>query len=152
MEYTHSTFHVDGLRSFNPPGFLNALANDLQASQAVTIPPSVTLVVTSGQCGFREDGSIPEDIHEQVGLAFSNAERTLKIAGVLQGWKNVYQMTCFYVNLDDALIAAIKENKSKWLGTNRPTLTGVTVKDLYMGLRFEMILSAYINPADGAGK
>jgi len=144
LNMTRTLSLSDGLRAFNPPGFLMMLAEDLAASQAIVIPPNVSLVVLSGQCGFREDGTIPEDIHEQIALAFENAERSLKAARVNPGGKNVYQMTLYYANLNEALVAAINENKRKYLAANRPVLTGVKVPDMYGGLSFEMTLYAYI--------
>lgn len=145
MESEQNTSNGDGPRTFNPAGFLSKIAGDLSASQAVVLPSNVSLVVTSGQCGFREDGSIPEDVHEQVEQAFQNAERVLKAAGVTQGWQNVYEMTLYYTSLEEPFISALQSTKRKYLGDNRPVLTGLMVPEGYKGSVFEMTLHAYIS-------
>ncbi|KAJ9640125.1 uncharacterized protein PV06_10656 [Exophiala oligosperma] len=145
MGSDQNTSSRDGLRTSNPPGFLSKIAGDLSASQAVVVPPNVSLVVTSGQCGFREDGSIPEDIQEQVDQAFQNAERVLKAAGVAQGWQNVYEMTLYYTSLDEPFVSALQSTKRRYLGDNRPVLTGLMVPEGYQGSVFEMTLHAYIS-------
>lgn len=41
---------------------------------------SERILVISGQVGMREDGTIPEDPHEQIDLAFENVIRNLRAA------------------------------------------------------------------------
>lgn len=86
-------FASNRIQAFNHPGLLSKLSDDLKLSQAIVLPPNASLVVTLGQCGFREDGSVPEDVHKQIELAFSNTKKTLHATGVVQGWTNVYHMT-----------------------------------------------------------
>jgi enamine deaminase RidA (YjgF/YER057c/UK114 family) len=143
-EYTANSFTTSGVRTFNPPGTLSRVSDELGLSQAIVIPPNSTFVVTSGQCGFTEDLSLPQNVQEQVMLAFENAERTLKEAGVTGGWKNVYQLTTYAPSLDDDWAAAIQAAKAKYLGTNRPAWTGVTVPSLYGGAILEMTIYAFI--------
>ena len=40
------------------------------------------ILVISGQVGMREDGTIPEDPHEQIDLAFENIIRNLRAANM----------------------------------------------------------------------
>ncbi|OAQ59110.2 endoribonuclease l-PSP domain-containing protein [Pochonia chlamydosporia 170] len=138
MEYKQNTFRSSGFRSFNPnSGFAN-VGNELGLSQAIIIPPNASLVVTSGQCGFKNDLSLPVDVREQVMLAWENADKTLKAAGVVEGWKNVYQIASFAPSLNDEWVDAMMEAKAKWMGDNRPAWTGVAVAGLYNNAAVEM--------------
>lgn len=147
MEYTENSFTAYGVRTFSPSGVLSKLGEELTLSQAIVIPPNASLVVTSGQCGFREDLSLPENVDEQVLLAFENAERSLKAAGVTDGWKSVYQMTTYAPSIDDEWAAAMAKAKGKYLDKNRPAWTGITVPSLYGGAKLEMTLHAFIAPS-----
>ncbi|KAL6251768.1 hypothetical protein RBB50_001978 [Rhinocladiella similis] len=145
-EYTKSTFTSDGLRAFDPAGALTEVSNKLHLSQAVVIPAGVQLVATSGQCGFRDDGTFSSNKREQIMQAFANADKTLREAGCKDGWQNVYQWILFYPELDDEYISALREAGAKYLGDNRPTQTGITVAGLYGGSIIEMNIYAYIPP------
>lgn len=128
----------------NPPGILSQVGEQLNLSQAVVLPPNASLVVTSGQAGVGEDGVVPEDTREQIRLAFQNAEKTLKTAGVVGGWNDVYQMTFYYIRMDDEFLSAWREIRKQYLGDNRPAVTGVQVAGLWENLRVELTLYAYI--------
>lgn len=143
-EYTKSTFTSDGIRAFDPLGALTEISNALSLSQAIVLPVGVQLVTTSGQCGFREDGSLSSDKREQIMQAFANADKTLREAGCKDGWKNVYQWILFYPGLDQEYVKALREAGAKYLGENRPAQTGVAVASLYGGAIIEMNLYAYI--------
>jgi enamine deaminase RidA (YjgF/YER057c/UK114 family) len=143
-EYTKSSFNKHGLRACDPAGALLELSNTLHLSQAVIIPAGLSLVTTSGQCGFKEDGSMPSNKREQVLQAFANADKVLREAGCQDGWKNVYQWILFYPALDEEFIEALKEAEAKYLGDNRPAQTGVQVAGLYGGAIIEINLHAYI--------
>lgn len=81
---------------------------------------------------------MPEDVHKQIELAFSNTKKTLHAAGVVQGWTNVYHMTMYYTGLDEKFAAALKKMKTRYLGSNRPALTGLMVKEIYKAVLFEV--------------
>ncbi|KAI5461027.1 Endoribonuclease L-PSP/chorismate mutase-like protein [Mariannaea sp. PMI_226] len=150
MEYTQNSFRGHGLRTFDPQAGFSEISNQLKLSQAIVIPPNASLVVTSGQCGFKDDLSLPIDGREQIMLAWENAEKSLRAAGVTEGWKNVYQMTTYTPNMSDEWTNAMMEAKSKYMGNNRPAWTGVTVPSLYGGAIVEMTLYAFIPPNQGA--
>ncbi len=143
-EYTKGSFTADGVRAFDPAGTLTDLSNRLFLSQAVVLPADVQLVVTSGQCGFREDGSLPADTREQVLMAFANADQVLREAGCKNGLKNVYQITLFYPWVDSDFVAALREAWAKYLGDNRPAQTGVAVAGLYLDAVIEITCYAYL--------
>ncbi|KAJ5108260.1 endoribonuclease l-PSP domain-containing protein [Penicillium angulare] len=137
---------LQSARASNPPGCLTDVANELRLSQAIVIPPNSSILVTSGQCGFKDDLSLPSDLRDEIMLAFENAEKTLQTAGATEGWKHVYQITTYAPRLDEAWLDAMQEAKQKYLGDNRPVWTGVTVPSLYGGARLEMTLNAFIPP------
>jgi enamine deaminase RidA (YjgF/YER057c/UK114 family) len=147
MEYTEHSWAAGGVRSFSTPGFLAKLGDDLGLSQAVVIPPNVSLVVTSGHIGFKEDLSIPENLQEQLALAFEHAEKSLKSAGVTDGWKSVYQMTTYAPSIDEEWELIMLKLKDKYMGKIRPAWTGIVVPSLYGGAKLEMTLYAFITPS-----
>ena len=143
-EYTKGTFTAHGVRAYNPAGALSELANKLSISQAVVLPPGSQLVVTSGQCGFHEDQSLPSDKSEQISQLFANADKSLREAGCRDGLKNVYQYTMYYPEMDDEFVKALVSARNHYFGDNRPTNTGVTVAGLYGGAVLEITFYAYV--------
>jgi enamine deaminase RidA (YjgF/YER057c/UK114 family) len=135
----------DHVQRFNPPGILSQISEQLNLSQAVVLPPNVSLVVTSGQAGVAEDGTIPDDTREQIKLAFANAEKTLKAAGAVGGWRDVYQMTFYCLRMDEEFLSAWRETRKQYLGDNRLAVTGVQVAGLWENLKVEMTLNAYVS-------
>jgi enamine deaminase RidA (YjgF/YER057c/UK114 family) len=51
-------------------------------SHQIEIRGNERLLVISGQVGMRADGTVPEDPHEQIDLAFENVLRNLRAAGM----------------------------------------------------------------------
>ncbi|KAF2160546.1 hypothetical protein M409DRAFT_28930 [Zasmidium cellare ATCC 36951] len=143
-EYTKGSFTAHGVQAFNPAGALTELGEKLSLSQAIVLPPNAQLVVTSGQCGFKEDGSLSSDKHEQISELIANADKTLREAGCKDGLKNVYQYTLYYPSLDDEFIDALVTARDRYLGDNRPANTGVSVAGLYGGAVLEITFYAYI--------
>ena len=143
-EYTQGTFTAHGIKAYNPAGALSRLADKLSVSQAIILPPSARLVVTSGQCGFNEDLSLPSDKREQILKLFTNADKTLREAGCTDGLKNVYQYTMYYPEMEDEFVEALISARNEHFGDNRPTTTGVTVAGLWGGAILEITFYAYI--------
>lgn len=146
MEYSESPLRQHGIRCINPAGGLALVSKQLQLSQAVVIPAGVATVVTSGQCGFKEDGSLERDPEKQIFLAFENAEKTLKAAGVTDGWKSVYQLTSYWPKFDDEFYEHLMAAKQKYMGANFSAWTGVQVPGLYDGAIIELTLYAVLPP------
>lgn len=143
-EYTDGHFTADGVRAYNPAGALNDLGEKLRLSQAVVLPPNAQIVITSGQCGFREDGSLSTDKREQIMQAFENADKTLREAGCKDGLKNVYQYTMYYPVADEDFVAGLVAAWDRYFGPTRPANTGVTVAELYGGAVIEITFNAYM--------
>lgn len=121
-------------------GPLAEVGADLGVSQAVSLPAHARIIITSGQCGFREDLSISEDVGEQVKQIALNAHKLLQTAGAMEGLKAVYQITIYMTEMSDKLLVTWKELKDKY--GIKPIETGVTVPSLYGGAKVEMTFYA----------
>jgi 2-iminobutanoate/2-iminopropanoate deaminase len=63
----------------NPP---NVHAPQGAYTHHVEITENERMLILSGQVGMREDGTIPEDVLEQMEVAFENIFRNLRAAGM----------------------------------------------------------------------
>lgn len=77
------------------------------------------ILVISGQVGMREDGTIPEDPHEQIDLAFENVIRNLRAANMEV--KDLIKLTYYLVGEFDT--ARRREIVSSKLQGHRPCST-----------------------------
>lgn len=121
-----------GLRYFNPAGPQTETADRLHLSNAAVLPLSGQVVHLVGQLGRQDDGSYPDDIAEQLRLAFVNSEKALHAAGVTAGWGAVFAVT-MYVSGNaprDAFVGAYLKCMEDFCGVNRPLVTAVVVKEL----------------------
>ncbi|KAK7403430.1 hypothetical protein QQX98_010796 [Neonectria punicea] len=137
-----SPLNAAGVRFSSPPGTLSAVGSELAIAQAVSLPSDARTVITSGQCGFRDDLSISPDLKEQIETTFLNAEKTLRAAGVADGLQGVYQITLYALQIDDELVQIWREMKMRYMGRHTPVETAVTVPALYGGARVEMTFYA----------
>ncbi|KAI8260700.1 hypothetical protein K4K58_001833 [Colletotrichum sp. SAR11_239] len=126
----------------SPPGALSTVGAELGISQAVCLPANASIVITSGQCGFRDDLSISPRLDEQIEMTLLNAQKTLRAAGVDNGLTSVYQITLYALQIDDELVRIWREMKRKYIGSHAPVETGVTVPALYGGAKVEMTFYA----------
>lgn len=131
-----------GVCFFSPPGSLSTVAAEIGISQVVSLPSNIRTVITSGQCGFREDLSISTNLKEQMEMTFLNAEKTLQAAGVRDGLQAVYQMTIYALQIDAEFDETWRELRTKYMGSHMPVGTAVTVPALYRGARVEMTFYA----------
>lgn len=133
-----------GIKCINAPGMGEKLAPLYNISSVVVIPPNATIYETCGHTGCNSDVEYPDDLTEEILLAFQNVENALKAAGVEDGWKAVYKMNTYHLhNLVDheaGLDAALK----KYLGDNRPAWCGVAVAALAAPARIEITVAAAV--------
>lgn len=127
-------------------GALAQAGETLGVSQAVSIPASARIVVTSGQLGFRDDLSISENLGEQLEQLLQNAQNVLVASGVNDGLRSVYQITLYMLEMSDELVVEWKRAKAKFMGDLKPVETGVTVPALYGGAKVEMTFYAIAGP------
>ena len=64
-------------------------------SHQIEIRGNERLLVISGQVGMRQDGSIPDDLFEQIDLAFENIFRNLRAANM--DVKDIIKLTYYLV-------------------------------------------------------
>lgn len=66
-----------------------------QYSHQIEITGNERMLVLSGQVGMREDGSVPEDAFEQIGVVFENIFRNLQAANM--DVKDIVKLTYYLV-------------------------------------------------------
>lgn len=81
------------------------------------------LLITSGQIGMKADGSIPDDPHDQLAVAFENVVANVDAAGM--ELTDIIKLTFFLVGPMDA--AKRRQQIADALGGHRPTMTVVYV-------------------------
>lgn len=93
------------------------------------------LLFVSGQVGARADGTPPDDLGEEVSLAFDNLAAILDAAGA--GFDDVVDVTMFAVDPDAALPVALPEFAARFGEGPRPAVT-VPGTTWLSGFRFEI--------------
>ncbi|KAF4810989.1 hypothetical protein CGCSCA5_v010292 [Colletotrichum siamense] len=124
-----------------------ASAQDFGVSHAVVVPPNASRIIVGGQLGIKDDGSIPENIEDEVKEAFEHVSRSLKAAGLGDdAWEHVYSVKTFEVAHNGKGIAGVVIPIAKsYLKNTRPVWTGVEVKSLvFPGLHIEITVEAYL--------
>ena len=97
-------------------------------SDAVLIPPGAAILVSSGQIGMLEDGTIPEDTEQQIEAAFDNVEAVLRAAGMTMS--DVVKMTTFIT--DPRYRDAFRAVRARRVGNPPPSSTRIVVTSLSM--------------------
>jgi 2-iminobutanoate/2-iminopropanoate deaminase len=82
-------------------------------TQAIEVSGATRTLYISGQAGQRMDSTIPDDIVQQICLAWQNLEAQLKAAGTTLD--NLVKITTILPNRGD--LAAAWERRSKMLGS-----------------------------------
>ncbi|KXJ88144.1 Endoribonuclease L-PSP/chorismate mutase-like protein [Microdochium bolleyi] len=125
---------------FPGTGALAQVSAILGLSQAVSIPTNGRIIITSGQCGFREDMTISDSMTEQIKQLARNAHKLLQEAGATGGLKDVFQVTVYMTEMTDELIESWKVMKNQY--GLKAVETGVSVPQLYEGAKVEMTFYA----------
>ncbi|GAA5893595.1 hypothetical protein JCM6882_007859 [Rhodosporidiobolus microsporus] len=120
------------------PGAGEELTNLFNYSQSVAIPASALIIKLAGQGGwspssFFELPGPPSDeaAHKtQVKQAFDNVERALAAAGVAEGWKAVYCMRSYSVDIGKTQEAITEELKARCGEGHKPIWTALGVRAL----------------------
>ena len=106
------------------PNELRAYYDSWHFSPAVA---SGGFLFISGCTGMRSDGSISDDLTEQVRQAFQTMEKSLVEAGLT--FSDVIDMTTYHVGLRSHLEAFMKA-KDEFIGEPYPSWTAVGVTEL----------------------
>ncbi|KAK7431027.1 hypothetical protein QQZ08_002557 [Neonectria magnoliae] len=81
-----------GLRFVNWPGG-EAAAESFGISHAVVIPANTQTVTIGGQLGIKDDGTVPENLEDEITEAFDHVTRSLKAVGLGDdAWEYVYEV------------------------------------------------------------
>lgn len=144
MEYK-SPLNKYGLTCINTPGLGEKISSLFGVTSIIKIPPGATTFETCGHTGCDIDLNYPSSLGEEVLLAFENVDKTLKAAGVEDGWQAVYKMTSYHVGKIDDAGDALEKAMSKYLGDNRPAWCGISVVALSGTARMEITVSAAIS-------
>ncbi|KAF7555664.1 hypothetical protein G7Z17_g1964 [Cylindrodendrum hubeiense] len=143
---SESKLTAHGLKFVNWVGG-EAAAESFGISHAVIIPPNVQTVTVGGQLGIKDDGTVPENLEEEVTEAFDHVTRTLRAAGLGEdAWEYVYEVQTFEVAKDGKGISeTVIPIARKLLKNTKPVWTGVEVAALvFPGLHIEITVKALI--------
>src|SRR6185312_8454714 len=69
------------------------------------------LLFVSGQVGFEDDGSIPEDLARAIHLTYAEVERALKAGGAT--WEDLVRVNVYITQLDDEKLAIWRETRNQ---------------------------------------
>lgn len=142
-----SPLEAYGIKSYNTPGQGEQLSDDLHISGAIVLPANVRTVITSGITGYDAAGKLPKDLAEEIDNAFASIEERLRVAGVKDGFKSVYQLTTYHVtDFNDKDMEALDKAVHKYFKGNRPAWAGIGVASLYDGARIEIVATAALAP------
>jgi enamine deaminase RidA (YjgF/YER057c/UK114 family) len=129
---------------FATPGYGETQIENLHYSQAVKIGNRVEI---SGQGGWDDEFSFPDDLEEEIVRAFDNVERTLATAGA--SWRDVISVTSYHVVSEPAAFAAhnrvITDQFRTRMGDRAPIWTEIGVTALGAPkMRIEIVVTAVI--------
>ncbi len=110
----------------NTPHNIGVAASIGTYSDAVEVPGGARWLVTAGTPGLSSDGTLPEGIVAQAGLAWQHIESLLERAGMTIA--DVVKITQYLTHESD--IAAYAKVRSRHLGDARPASTLLVVPAL----------------------
>ncbi|MRH29877.1 hypothetical protein GH740_11235 [Microbacterium sp. SYP-A9085] len=95
------------------------------------------LLFVSGQVGFEDDGSIPEDLARAIHLTYAEVERALKAGGAT--WEDLVRVNVYITQLDDEKLAIWRETRNQIVKVDNPCAsTVIGVHSLYNGAKIEV--------------
>jgi len=95
------------------------------------------LVFISGQVGFEEDGSVPEDFERAIELTYAELERALTAAGAT--WEDLVRVNVYITELDQEKLATWRTTRNRLVQVEEPSAsTVIGVHSLYNGATIEI--------------
>ncbi|QEV98797.1 RidA family protein [Microbacterium caowuchunii] len=95
------------------------------------------LVFISGQVGFEEDGSVPEDFERAIELTYAELERALTAAGAT--WEDLVRVNVYITELDQEKLAIWRTTRNRIVQVEEPPAsTVIGVHSLYNGATIEI--------------
>ncbi len=95
------------------------------------------LIFISGQVGFEEDGSVPEDFARAIELTYGELERALKAAGVT--YEDLVRVNVYITQLDQEKLKTWRTTRDRVVNAPEPSAsTVIGVHSLYNGATIEI--------------
>lgn len=95
------------------------------------------LVFISGQVGFEEDGSVPEDFARAIELTYGELERALKAAGA--SYEDLVRVNVYITELDQEKLQIWRKTRDSIVNAPEPSAsTVIGVHSLYNGATIEI--------------
>ncbi|CAH0045534.1 unnamed protein product [Clonostachys solani] len=146
MAANPSILESKGFKFRNWPGGEEA-AEGFGLSHAVIIPANARRIIVGGQLGIRDDGSVPENIEEEVKLAFDHVLAALKSAGLGDdAFEYVYSIKTFELKYKGkSIVEPVVSIARSLLKNTKPAWTGVEVAALvHPDVHLEITVEAYL--------
>ena len=86
------------------------------AAHAMEVPPNARLLFCNGQVGARPDGTVPDDIAEQLEVTFARISEILRAAEM--GFQDVVRLTVYYT--DHAILEDYNRIRKRVMGDHNP--------------------------------
>ena len=95
------------------------------------------LLFISGQVGFREDGTVPEDFAEAIKLTYAELERALEAGGAT--YSDLVRVNVYITHLDQEKLAIWRTTRDEIVQVADPSASSVIgVYSLYNGATIEI--------------
>ncbi|MEV8268667.1 RidA family protein [Microbacterium sp. NPDC076911] len=95
------------------------------------------LIFISGQVGFEEDGSVPEDFARAIELTYAELERALAAAGAT--YEDLVRVNVYITELDQEKLAIWRTTRNSLVRVAEPSAsTVIGVHSLYNGATIEI--------------
>lgn len=108
-----------------PKGVGEHMRDNYHYSQGVQVGD---MIYVTGQGGWDETFTIPDDVHEQIRGAFRNVATVLAEAGA--DWSNVIDITSYHVEGGEAVLGTMVEQLRQYCPDHQPLWTVVGVASL----------------------
>ncbi|KAF1841292.1 YjgF-like protein [Cucurbitaria berberidis CBS 394.84] len=134
-----------GFQFRNWPGAGEEAAARMGISHAVILPPNARTIIVAGQVGIRDDGTVSENLSEEVETAFEHVDKALKVAGLGDdAWEHIYKINTFEISAPGLMDIVLDKARVR-LGSTKPAWVGVGVQSLFHpSLHIEISVEAYL--------
>lgn len=122
------------------------MTNDRIAHTPAPVVPGISdsvrvtsgdLLFISGQVGFEEDGSVPDDFARAIELTYGELERVLTAAGAT--YDDLVRVNVYITQLDQEKLATWRTTRDKIVKVEKPSAsTVIGVHSLYNGATIEI--------------
>ncbi len=93
------------------------------AGHATEVPPNARLLFCNGQVGAKMDGTVPDDVGEQVEISFERIRAILEASGM--GFQDIAKLTVYFT--DAAHLDHFYRIHPRFMGDHNPPVVLLTV-------------------------